>query len=252
MNNVEKKKYSSSVIIWAIILVIYFILFEFVLSANRYLPKPTLLYDSLISLQKDYNLALNVFYSTSGIYLSLLVGYLLLQLSSGLVVNLFKKFPNIIHAIKLLKYFPLIGIIAIYLYWFPVSVISEFIFSISISFFFLTYIFKKTIPSAKQEYIDAAISITGRSNKVINEITWKYCQPVIFNSIRKLHLFLWSTMLVFEFVKEHFGLGFLFRNAVTFKDQTALITLSIILLIILSIGDLIISLMKEKFFNWEK
>lgn len=250
MNNKAEHKFPF-IYFWIILILIYVILFEFIFPSNKILPRPSILLDSLNPLQKDYHIYFNFLYSFSGIYLTIIVGYFIFILFPVYLLGLLDKFSGIIKFLASFRYFPLLGVIAIFILWFPYSFISEYIFYLAITFTFLISALEKGKANVKQEYIDSIISIAGNKRKIINEIIFKYCQPEIFYSIRELHIFLWSVMLVFEFVKAQSGLGSLFRSALLYNDLSILFLLSVIIFIIIAIGDYIIRLIHKKSFHWE-
>jgi|WetSurMetagenome_2_1015567.scaffolds.fasta_scaffold29130_2 ABC-type nitrate/sulfonate/bicarbonate transport system permease component len=251
MNNRPELKNTKIVFTWLGFAAIYVVLFEFVFSGNKIFPRPTILLETVFSLEKDYRLLNNFFYSFSGVYLSILISYFLFLLLNKHLIFLLNHFAPFFNFVGSLKYFPLIGIIAVFIYWFPDNVIAEFLSSILFSFVFLVISLNKEKDKVKQEYLDSAISLVGKNRKIISEITFKSSQPEIIKSIEKLNILLWSFILLYEYIKSYDGVGSIFRNAVSYTDFSALIVLSVILFIIISVGNSLIRFIQNKFYRWE-
>lgn len=250
MNRKAGSKYSL-LFFWIIFILVYVIVFEYIFPSNKILPRPSLLLDSVKPLQEDYNILSNFLFSFSGIYLILIVGYFLFRLSAIYLTGFLISFSNTIKFLSSFKYFPLLGAIAIFILWFPYSFLSEYIFYLIITFTFLLTALQKERINVKHEYIDSIISIAGNKSNVINEITFKNCEPEVFHSLRVLHILLWSAMLIFEFVKAQSGLGFLIRNALLYRDLSVLFLLTVLIFIIISLGDFIIKFIYKKSFHRE-
>jgi ABC-type nitrate/sulfonate/bicarbonate transport system permease component len=250
MNHPEVKN-SKIILSWFSLAFIYFILFEFVFPGSKIFIRPNLIGESIISLGKDYHLLNNFFYSFSGVYLSILVSYFLIRLLFRYVIELIDNFPYFFNFIGTLKYFPLIGIIAIFIYYFPESVVAEFVFSISFSFVFLVVLLGDEKNKVKREYLDSAVSFVGKNHKVIPEIIFKSSQPAILHSLERLNIVLWAAILLYEFIKGYDGIGYIYKMAIFYKDFSGLITLSIMLFIVVSLFSYLIRFYRNKFFQWD-
>ncbi|MGE5499427.1 MAG: hypothetical protein ACM3Q2_15205, partial [Syntrophothermus sp.] len=67
VNYVAKDKLTGkgkSFLLLAGIILLYILAFEFIIPVNGFLPKPSILYDSLIFLQQHYHLVANLLYTT--------------------------------------------------------------------------------------------------------------------------------------------------------------------------------------------
>ena len=250
-NIIIKKKELPLYTYWLIIIAVYFVLFEFILPVNSFLPRPLLIIDSIAPLFKDYNLLRNLFYSASGIYIGIFLGYLLIWAFPVFFISILKNKVTLISSLGKLRYFPLAGIVALFIFWFPYSSISEYLFTVAFSLFFLLSVLFKETGLVKSEYVDSALSLGFTQKAIYKNIYWKSCEPVVFHSMIKLHLILWNVMLFFEFLKGGFGIGDIYRRALLYKDLSALITISIIFIIILFTGEYILKVLNKKFIHWE-
>jgi ABC-type nitrate/sulfonate/bicarbonate transport system permease component len=142
----------------------------------------------------------------------------------------------------------LIGLLLVY--WFPGSVYIEFVFAFGTAFLSLVIFFQKRIENFNPEYIDAARSLGITENRIKRKIIWKALQPKIFNHINDLHLYIWSLIIAFEFIKGNTGLGNVFRLALLYKDLSALFSVFIIVGITIFLGRWIIKYLHKKFAFW--
>ncbi len=238
--------------ITASLLFIYVILFEFILPVNQILPRPTLLWDSFFALWSDYNLLPYMAVTTTVVYLTLIAGYIFVDLLSNIFTNLFLKYPAIMIFPALFKYFPAFVFTVISYFWFSESLSGEFIFAIFISLFFILNILNKEIHSVPQHYIESGVSLGLKKKDLYKKLIWKYSQAEIFIQLKRLHYYLWSFVLLFEFIGGSGGIGSIFHLTVKYDDLSAVILLGFIVYLLIWIGDLIIDIIRKRFIFWQK
>ncbi len=231
--------------------VLWIILFEFILPVNNILPKPSIVFQSFGALWEDYNLPFNFLDTVAAIYLSIIVAYLLVHFLSHFFVTNRNFLTDFIHSFNWFsKFLPGILIGFLLIYWFPDSVVIEFIFAFSTSFLSLIIFLQKRIENLPAEYTDAARSLGISEKRIRKEIVWKSIQPKIFNHIYELHLYIWSLLIAFEFIKGNYGLGNIFRLALLYKDLSALFSTFIIVGVTIFLGKTVISYLNKKFAFW--
>ena len=231
--------------------ILWIILFEFILPVNNILPKPSIVILSFGDLWKDYNLPLAFLNTVSSVYLSILIAYLAVHFFSHFFVERKGIINDFIHSLHWFSEFLpgiLIGLLLIY--WFPGSVYIEFIFAFGTAFLSLVIFFQKSIENFKLEYIDAARSLGITEDRIKRKIIWKALQPEIFNHIKVLHLYIWSLIIAFEFIKGNTGLGNIFRLALMYKDLSALFSVFIIVGVTIFFGRWTIKYLHKKFAFW--
>ncbi len=239
------------------LLLAYFLLwilwFEFILPANNILPKPSVVLLSLGALWSDYHLPMNYIASFSTVYLSLAAAYFSVRLLSGflakenhLITTLIASF----HSFSL--YLPGIVLGLFLIYWFPRSAYIGFMFIFLTAFFSMLIKFQSKISEVNESYIEAAESM-GASETLINrQIIWKSLQPAMAKHMLELHLYAWSVLIMFEYVKGGYGLGTVLRLALEFRDLSALFTTAIIIGVTIFLGSLVVKYMENKFVHWSK
>ncbi len=251
MEIIEKGNFKHQILVFLSVIFVYVLLFEFILPVNKVLPKPTLLLESYSSLWTDYNLFSAFAVTTSVIYLSLLLGYLFIILISGPLIKSFIETPGLYNGLKIFRYFPAFFFAVLFAFWFDGSIISEFLFSFIAVVFFLGLNIIENIKSVKEEYLDSAKSLNIPNSKIYSEIIWKSIQPDVFNSIFKLHVYIWVLVLVFEFIGGRDGFGLIYRTVFAYNDLAALFALAVLISILIWFGKVLIRLFQNRLIYWE-
>ena len=231
--------------------ILWIILFEFILPVNNILPKPSIVIQSFGDLWKDYNLPFGFLNTVASVYLSILIAYLAVHFLNHFFIGRKSIISDFISSLNWFsKFLPGILIGLLLIYWFPASVYIEFIFAFGTAFLSLVIFFQKSIENIKPEYIDAARSLGITEGRIKRKIVWKALQPEIFNHLNELHLYIWSLIIAFEFIKGNTGLGYIFRLALLYKDLSALFSVFIIVGVTIFIGRWIIKYLHKKFAFW--
>ncbi len=231
--------------------ILWIVLFEFVLPVNNILPKPSIVIQSFGALWEDYHLPSAFMNTVAAIYLSITLAYLLTHFLSHLFVTKRNVITDFIHSLNWFsKFLPGILIGFLLIFWFPDSVYIEFIFAFFTSFLSFIIFLQKRVGKVQLEYIDAARSLGVPDLRIRKEIIWKSIQPSIFGHIFELHLYIWSLIIAFEFIKGDYGIGNIFRQALQYKDLSALFSTFIIVGVTIFLGKSIISYLNKKFAFW--
>lgn len=246
----EKRNFRKYAYFAAYVL-LYVFIFEFAVPSGKILPRPSLVLESIPSLQIHYGFLSNALYTVSGIYLSMLLAYGLLWLLRVWLIGVFIKAGYFLDSLRLFRYFTVISFISLYVYWFPVSNLSEILFTFLISFIFLLNILSRGVHTVNRAYIEPFIPLKKEDSFLYKNIYWKSLKPAIFNSLEKLNIRLWTIVLFFEFAKGYMGIGNIYRLALSFKDLSGLAAISLLLALIIALGSLVIKLLKRKVITWE-
>ncbi len=233
------------------IFILWIILFEFILPSNNFLPKPSIVWDSFGDLFKDYRLVINYLSTIAVIYSSIVVSYFLINLLKVFLLNKEQPFTNLLSSLKQVSnILPSILFAFLLIYWLPDTIISEFIFAILLSLFSFAIKVQNESLLIKKEYIDAAKGLGANEKIILNEVKWKAIQPGLIKHILDFHNYFWTLILFFEYARNGLGLGKIFRQALEFKDLSALIALFIITGITICLGHLAINHFKTKHYFW--
>jgi len=227
----------------------WIVLFEFILSSNLILPRPYFVLLSLGDLFADYHLIFNIFSTISVIYFSIITAFFIIWLFRIYLVN----GHNIIrYTVAALGWFagfiPSILIVLFLFYWLGSSEYVKYIFGFFSCFILFFIKLEDETSKIGNEYIDAAASIGANSKMIAGKIRWKSVEPAIAGYIPEIHLYLWSMIIVIEYIKGGSGLGVVFRTALLYRDLPVLFSSALITVIVVFIGESLIKYLNNRYF----
>jgi ABC-type nitrate/sulfonate/bicarbonate transport system permease component len=237
--------------LFSAIVFVYVILFEFILPINRFLPKPSLLLDSIHHIWRDYNLLYAVTTTASIVFISLLLGYVSAFMNLTLILKFYRWRPGSFEAIKLFCYVPAIIVVAAFYFWFKNYLFAEILFGLLSS---CIMIYGQMVEHSKkvgEEYVLVAKNFGFTETEILEKVYWKAIQPPLLKDFLKNHLRLWSLILLFEFAANSFGIGYIIRSILDYKDFTALFNIFIFITLLMWAGDLFIRFIRAKIIFWE-
>ena len=246
------KSKSKNLLILLIAAALYAVLFEFILPINKILPKPSLLIESYSSLWKDYDLLSAFAVSASEVYTSLIIGYLLINFTSGFLISTFKSKTNMFLPFRLFRYFPAFFYAVIFAFWFPESVIAEYFFALIAAVFYLGLTIRNELLNVKKEYLDSSKSLGISENEINSKVIWKLVQPEVFDSLSRLHYYLWVLVMIFEFIGKTHGFGGIYNSLLNYNDLAALFALAVFISVIIFAGSSFINFFKTKIIYWRQ
>lgn len=250
----QLKKFSESkdgLKVFLVFIFVYVALFEFILPPLKFIPKPGLLFESFIALWTDYNLLYELAVTTSVVYLSMLLGYMVFYLERGILIKLFVEYPGVASLSRIAKYFPFLVIALLTILFFGDLLIIEFAFGFLMVYFYLVKKLLDELPNVKKEYVDSANSLGMTKSKIYKNIIFRSALPSIFIKFKDLHFALWTVILIYEFIGGFSGVGNIYKNAFNYGDVAGIYALAIFISLLVLIGNLVISYINEKVIYWE-
>ena len=233
------------------LLFVYIVLFEFILPVNKYLPKPSLLYESVSHIWQDYNLVYALSTTVSMVILSLVAGFFSAYINSANIFKMTEHRKGIFDVLKIFTYVPMIFVIAMFTFWFNEYFFAEFLFALLASIVFGYSILIKLTSSIKQEYVDVAQNLGCTQTDVYQKIYWKSLLPDFTKEYNQIHIKLWAVVLLVEFVLNMHGVGHVLRRILEYRDFTALINVALMVIILIWLGDYLIYYIRKKFISWD-
>jgi NitT/TauT family transport system permease protein len=235
----------------ALYFLLWILLFEMILPVNNIFPKPSIVFQSLFDLVKTYQLGWNYLSTISAIYFPLILAYYLVQILFPII--LYKTvISDIISSVEWVsRYIPGIILAMILIYWFPQSEITKFIFVFLISFTFFMFKSKNLAENLGSEYSLALKSFGIGANSILRKVIWKAVQPELMVHIIRQNIYLWASVVIFEYVNLGFGIGTLLRKILQFRDLSALVMIFIIIGISIFISTQLLKLIKNKVYFWK-
>lgn len=246
----ENHSIKNNLIVFAWFLFVYVILFEFILPLNKVIPKPTLLFESFLHIWRDYNLLFAFTSTATIIYLALVTSWVQIYIGVSRYLKYYVYIENILYSIRYLKYFTIFFLIVLFNFWFSNSLVAEFFFSFMIAVFLTA---KKLFEEAKkvnEEYILVARNLGLVPYDIYENVYWKASLPALSKYFKSVHYYLWGVVLIYEFISNSYGLGSIYRIAITYNDFTALFVLAIMISLLIWFGDSLIGLINKRTIHW--
>jgi ABC-type nitrate/sulfonate/bicarbonate transport system permease component len=241
--------YRNKLKLFGSIVFVYVMLFEFILPMNKVLPKPTILFESLLHVWQDYGLLAGIMITAGAVYFAIGLSILLLWLFRGAIIKLLLEQKIIFELLQLFKTIPVFILIVLTAFWFDGSELAKVIFIFVVTMISLTRVLAKEIFQTKSEYLDVAKNLN--SSKLYSEVFWNSSLPGLLNLTERFQRILWLIVLSYEFVSVSFGIGTILRLALLYKDFGAIIVIAIILSLLIWCGTLVIKFIKKKIAFWE-
>jgi NitT/TauT family transport system permease protein len=232
------------------LLFVYIILFEFILPLNRVLPKPSILYESLIDVWNDYNLIFAMSITTSIVYFSLLISYFISRFISILLIKIEFEFPSVIEKVKIFQYFPAFFFAIIFIFWFEDNIVYEFVFTLLFSSIALCIVHVNEVKSIKENYLLVAKNLGLSTNQIYSKVVLKSIQPKVFASMNKIHYQVWILVMIYEFIANINGFGGVYKDALSYSDFSGLFAIALIIALLIFIGNIGINFTYKKLFFW--
>lgn len=227
---------------------LWIVLFEFILPVNNILPKPSVVLLAFPDLAKHYNLWLNIISSVSAIYLAMGAAWFFVWLLRNQIMNRKHVFTLFIDSLEWFsRFIPGIVLSLLIIYWFRSVEYIKYIFIFLTTFMSIIIKVENEVKNVPGEYLDSSLSLGIKDN---NFVKWKIFEPAIAKHLASLHFYLWSMLLVFEYIKGGFGLGSMFHAAMTFNDLSGLFSGLFITGIIIWAGTVLLDYYIKKYFFW--
>lgn len=230
---------------------VYILLFEFILPANRFLPKPTILLDSVHSLFQDYNFTYAYLFTFSAIYFVAIVSFFLIRLFGGVGFKIIQYFPGLIVLFDVGKYFVPFFLVLLFELWFGNSGLAEYLFILFVMMGILKGRLFKSYLSIKEEYLLSAKSLGANESIITKKVIWKSLEPKLYDEILVNHIAIWGIVLIYEFISKSGGIGTIIYNALKYNDLSVIIIIILFLIITFLLMEFVLIRIKKKYFFWE-
>lgn len=247
---IEKKSGTKLLLIF--ILCGLALIVQFILPSNPFISKPSTVIMAFIELFQSYSLITNVLITLSTMYAALFIVYFggklflyfysrikKLEVNEKIITLLAGSMPSIIIGFLLLI-------------WFPHFSLLSFVFILVVAAIQMKSDLIKASHKIPQEYFDSLISITRNEKVVRNQLFSKGLRPSILKSIINNHKYLWTLLIVFEFINgQHGGLGSLIKLSLEYWNVAFMYALLLMILIFVFIGEALLNYLYTRLFNWE-
>ena len=233
------------------LLFVYVLLFEFILPANKFLPKPTIIFESIHSLYLDYNFTTNYLFTFSAIYFVTFVSFILIRILGSIGFKTIQSFPGLTVLFNIGKYFIPLFLVILFELWFGNSPFGEYLFILIIMMGLLKSRLFNSFLLVKEEYLLSARSLGVSEKLIINKVIWKLLEPKLFDEVVNNHIALWGIVLIYELICKTDGIGNIIYKALEYNDLSVIIVILLFLVATFLIMDYLLIRIKKKYFFWE-
>lgn len=235
----------------SVLLFIYILFFEFILTSNLIFPKPTILLDTIPALFQDYDFLSSFLFSFTAIYSVIIISYFLIRISSYWLFSIVQYLPGIKELFKISKYFIPLFLIILFELWFGNSIWGEYLFLLVLIMGILKSSVVSELDNVKKELILSAKSLGLSENEIFSKVIWKSIQPNVYKSLLDFHIPIWSFVIIYEFICKTDGVGNVFYLALKYNDLSLAIVIFIFMIITFLIMEIILKSIKKKYFFWK-
>jgi ABC-type nitrate/sulfonate/bicarbonate transport system permease component len=128
--------------------------------------------------------------------------------------------------------------------------LAEFLFGFLAAAFLAMNKFFDQSKNIKEEYLLVARNLNLSQSDIYTKVYWKSALPALAKYYEQIHLSLWTLVLIYEFIDNTHGFGFIFRTALDYKDYTTLYTTAVILSLMIWFGNSVIRFVNKKIIYW--
>lgn len=247
--NTNKPLKTSNITILLVLL--YIILFEFTWVTQNFLPKPSLLLESFVSLLGEYKLVDALFETTAVIFPSILLAILIIEIFSKIFLSVFIDYNGIKNISAPFRYFSFFFFALLLNLLFKNSLLVEFIFTILFVIGLLLQVLSKETGSIKEEYVVAAKSLGLSRSQIFSKIIWRSLKPNVYGKLVLIHTGAWVVVIIYEFIGATNGVGAIYRLAFDYNDLLSMISLGIFISLVIFLVNSIIRIVVSKLIFWK-
>ena len=165
----------------SVLLSIYILLFEFIIPANRFIPKPSILIDSFSVLFIEYEFLQSFIYTFSSLYALMLLSFFLMRLGHNILFIIADNLPGLKDIFLIGRYTIPLFLIILFNLWFD-DFIGEHLFILILLMGAIKSEMIKGFYEIPTEYIDSAKSLNMNKNEIYSKVIYKYLQPRILDT----------------------------------------------------------------------
>lgn len=229
-----------------ILFISYFLLVDLILPVNSYLPKLSIIGESVISLWSDYGFIFGFFFTTIFIYAGIFIVSGLLYFFFIPVRKLAKLYNSQITS------FCCFLICLLLIIWIKNLIILELIVVLLTFSALLFSALKCTLKNKVTEnYLDSIPEFIKDRDRIEKEVVKQSALPLIFKNLSLYHSVIWIVVLITEYIHNSGGIGTVYREIIRFSDISGFFALSIILLVTFKVGDYLIENIKNRLIFWK-
>lgn len=215
-----------------------------------FLPTPTKVLSSIISLITEGSLLSDIFASFYRILLGFLLS-LIISLPLGISLGISRKFEALTEPlIAFIRYIPPSAFIPLAIIWFGIGDLEK----VAILFLgvapYLTLLIADIVISTKRELVEAALTLGASRKDIITKVVIPNSMPGIWDSFRLMIGVAWTFVIIAEIVGASSGLGHLMIESQRFLKTDNIFAAIVVIGILGLATDYFFKITYKIFFPW--
>lgn len=215
-----------------------------------FLPTPTKVLSSIISLITEGSLLSDIFASFYRILLGFLLS-LVISLPLGIALGISRKFEALTEPlIAFIRYIPPSAFIPLAIIWFGIGDLEK----VAILFLgvapYLTLLIADIVISTKRELVETALTLGASRKDIITKVVIPNSMPGIWDSFRLMIGAAWTFVIIAEIVGASSGLGYLMIESQRFLKTDNIFAAIVVIGILGLATDYFFKITYKIFFPW--
>lgn len=202
---------------FVLIIALWFLLTEYNIVNNLFLPSFNELYESLITLFRDKEFSVDIYVSTRRVWFSFLLSFIvaiplgLLMSESKIINSIFEPY------IDYIRYLPVPALIPLTILFFGIDETSKIVLLFIGTFFPFILLVIDNLKNIPKEYFDLAYSL-NYSKWDLYKMKLRVVLPEIYDNSRISIGICWTYLVIAELVAAQEGIGHMIKEAQRFSN----------------------------------
>ena len=226
------------------------VLFEFILTTVPVFPRPSLIWESVLYLSKQFDVLGNIGILWGMIFTGMLATFFITYLLRVPLLKFFDRFPGIFKPFRIFLFFTPLGLLLFWAIYFPDNLYTELLLTVLVAFAIEFDEIAKALIQRNTAYELAAKGLGKTENEIYSKVVWKGILPALKEKVSPLHLKLWTFVLIMQFISGY-SLGGLFRQLFEYKDFSGIYALAILIWIAVHLNEVFWYYVSGKVVFWE-
>ena len=217
---------------------------------SLFLPTPTVVFNSAITLFRDLNLAGDILISLYRIALGFLLS-VIVSILLGFYLGMNKRGEAFFDPIiSFLRYIPVSAFVPLFILWFGIGELQKVLLIFAGVAPYLTILIFDVVVNTKKEYAEAAYTLGASRNDITFRVVVPQSLPGIWDAMRLMMGAAWTFVILAEIIAATSGLGYLIITSQRFLQTSNVIAAIFIIGILGLLTDLLFKFTRKKFFPW--
>ena len=215
-----------------------------------FLPTPTAVFNSAITLFRDLNLAGDILISLYRITLGFLLS-VIVSIPLGIYLGMNKRGEAFFDPIiSFIRYIPVSAFVPLFILWFGIGELQKVLLIFAGVAPYLTILIYDVVANTKKEYAEAAYTLGASRNDITFRVVVPQSFPGIWDAMRLMMGAAWTFVILAEIIAATSGLGYLIMTSQRFLQTSNVIAAIFIIGILGLLTDLLFKFTRKKFFPW--